>query len=220
MVELLQSFKLEGFEEIHNEMNKIAHKYKLNYKENGKEISKEGYLKLRNEYNKSPYWLEFYALVTCSFGNQIRFNSNGMFNMPYGERYYNKSLQNNLKIFIEQLNNKDCYFKCHDFRELKPDKLDCNDYVYVDPPYYSSIATYNENGGWTERDERELLNLLDILHSRGIKFGLSNNLKYDNPHLDKWKDKYNVHYLNMDYGNCNYQKKDKSKDVEVFITNY
>ena len=51
-------------------------------------------------------------------------------------------------------------------------------------------------------------------------FALSNNLKYDNPLLDEWKNKYNVHYLNGDYSNCNYQKKDKSADCEVLITNY
>ena len=55
---------------------------------------------------------------------------------------------------------------------------------------------------------------------KGIYFALSNNLKYDNPYLDEWKDKYNVHYLNGDYSNCNYHKIDRSKDCEVLITNY
>lgn len=77
--------------------------------------------------------------------------------------------------------------------------LDNNDFVYCDPPYFNSVASYNE---------------------QGVKFVLSNNLKYENPLLDKWKDKYKIHYLNGDYSNCNYQKKDKSKDVEVLITNY
>ena len=43
---------------------------------------------------------------------------------------------------------------------------------------------------------------------------------YDNPFLDEWKDKYKIHYLNGDYVNCNYHKIDRSKDVEVLITNY
>ena len=49
---------------------------------------------------------------------------------------------------------------------------------------------------------------------------LSNNLKYENTILDKWKYKYHVYYLNGNYSNCNYQKKDRSKDIEVLITNY
>ena len=65
-----------------------------------------------------------------------------------------------------------------------------------------------------------LLILLDSLNDKGVKFALSNNLKYDNPLLYEWKNKYNVHYLKGDYSNCNYHKIDRSKDVEVLITNY
>ena len=68
--------------------------------------------------------------------------------------------------------------------------------------------------------ENKLLSILDMLNEKGVRFALSNNLKYDNPFLYKWKDKYNVHYLNGDYSNCNYHKKDKSQDAEVLITNY
>jgi len=62
--------------------------------------------------------------------------------------------------------------------------------------------------------------LLDTLHNQEVRFALSNNLKYDNPILEEWKEKYNIHYLSRDYSNCNYQKKDKSRDIEVLITNY
>jgi len=65
-----------------------------------------------------------------------------------------------------------------------------------------------------------LLSILDTLNDRNIKFALSNNLKYDNPLLKEWMQKYTVHYLNANYSSCNYQKKDKSPDVEVLITNY
>ena len=68
--------------------------------------------------------------------------------------------------------------------------------------------------------QNNLLNILTVLDYNGIKFALSNNLKYNNPILDKWKDGYNIHYLNSNYSNCNYQKIDRSKDIEVLITNY
>ena len=92
--------------------------------------------------------------------------------------------------------------------------------MYCDPPYFNSVAAYNENGGWTEKNETTLLEMLDGLNDRNINFALSNNLKYNNPLLDKWKDKYKVHYINGDYSNCNYHKIDRSKDIEVLITNY
>ena len=181
------------------------------------EYNKPKYLKLRESYNESPDWIKFYTLITCSFSNQIRFNSKGHFNMPYGKRDYNTSLQEKLQIFINEMHNKKIQFWNKDFRE-------CNffqdEFVYCDPPYYKSTATYNESGGWSEKDEKELLNFLDNVDNHGGKFALSNNLKYDNQPLDHWKDKYNIHFLNGDYSNCNYQKKDKSRDIEVLITNY
>ena len=100
-----------------------------------------------------------------------------------------------------------------------------NDFVYCDPPYLVTCASYNEQDGWNETKERELLELLDNLNARGIKFALSNVLENKgktNEILKVWAEKYNVHYLNYSYGNCNYHAKDKSENstVEVLITNY
>ena len=49
---------------------------------------------------------------------------------------------------------------------------------------------------------------------------MSNNLKYENEMLDIWRKKYKTIFLNADYSNCNYQKIDRSKDIEVLIINY
>ena len=77
--------------------------------------------------------------------------------------------------------------------------------------------------GWTKEHEIKLLELMTKLHKQGTRFALSNNLKYDNPYLREWLDDndfYTIHYLKGDYVNCNYHKIDRSKDVEVLITNY
>lgn len=181
------------------------------------EYNKAKYMKLRADYNISPDWIKFYTLVVYSFSNQIRFNSKKQFNMPCGKRDYNLSLQGKLKLFVEEIHKKNIQFSDMDFRKCN---FKDDDFVYCDPPYFNSVAAYNEQNGWTEKHENSLLNILDELSEKGIKFALSNNLKYANQLLDKWKDKYNVHYLNGDYSNCNYQKKDKSEDIEVLITNY
>lgn len=230
VVDLLNHFNNNDSEYIHNQIIKTITNYGLSrsdlhgYEEYGcnsnnglGEYNKTKYFKLREDYNNNPDWIKFYTLITCSFSNQIRFNSKGQFNMPYGKRDYNTSLQEKLKVFVDEMHNKNITFWCKDFRE-------CNffedNFIYADPPYFNSVAAYNENGGWTEQDERDLLHLLDTLHSQGVKFALSNNLKYENPLLNDWKDKYNTHFLNINYGNCSYQKKDKGNDIEVLITNY
>lgn len=60
-----------------------------------------------------------------------------------------------------------------------------------------------------------------MLENANVKWALSNNFK-TNPNLKEWAEKngFIIHCLNGGYGNCNYQKKDKSEDIEVLITNY
>ena len=184
--------------------------------------NQEGYLKLRNDYNANPTPIKFYTLVCYAFNHQIRFNSRNEYNMPFGKNRssFNPTLENKFIEFATKIQNPKYIFTSSSFVEFDFSDLNNTDFVYCDPPYFSSVATYNESGGWTEQNEQALLNLLDNLNNRNIHWALSNNLKYDNSLLDKWKDKYNIHYLGGDYSNCNYHKKDKSKDIEVLITNY
>jgi DNA adenine methylase Dam len=217
VVDLLNDLNKKSKEEILNQIDRLIAEYELS-KEN-----QEGYLNLRSYYNNhNKDSIVFYTLICYEFNNQIRFNSSGEYNMPFGKNRssFNPALRDKFCKFVEQLHKGSYLFTNNDFRKIKVDKLSNNDYIYCDPPYFNSTATYNENGGWTEQDEKDLLDMLEILNNKGIKFGLSNNLKYDNPLLNEWKSKYNVHYLNINYGNCNYQKKDKTRDIEVFITNY
>ena len=183
----------------------------------------EGFNSLRDFYNQDPSDpMVFYTLVCYAFNNQIRFNKNGQYNMPFGKNRssFNDTLRAKFVAFVEALHNKDCTFSNIDFRDFDFSSLGTDDFVYADPPYFNSVAAYNENGGWTLEHEKALLSILDALNDKGIKFALSNNLKYDNPLLKEWMQKYTVHYLNANYSNCNYQKKDKSPDIEVLITNY
>ena len=189
--------------------------------------NKEGYLALRNHYNEESFksLVIFYVLICYSFNNQFRFNSKGEFNMPFGKgrSSFNPTLRGHFIRFVTALQKQYPLITNLDFRTFSLkyfNNLTKEDLVYCDPPYLNSTATYNEQGGWTEQDEKELLELLDGLNKQKIRFALSNNLKYNNPLLNEWKDKYNTHYLNADYSNCSYQKRDKSKDIEVLITNY
>lgn len=167
-----------------------------------------------------------YVLICYSFNHQFRFNSKGEFNMPFGKNrsQWNNTMKNNLTQFHKGITEKNIIFTNNDFRELKIDKLSSNDFVYCDPPYLVTCATYNEKDGWNDKCERDLLNILDLLDSNNIKFGLSNVLfskGKTNDILIEWSKKYNVHHLDYTYQNCNYHTKDKeSKPDEVLITNY
>ena len=187
--------------------------------------NKEKYLKLREDYNKNTTnSLYFFVVAMFAFSNQIRFNSDGHFNMPVNKRDFNKNVEKNTIKFVDEL-DESYTFVNYDFRDIDLSGLTKDDMVYCDPPYLLTLATYNENGGWTEKDERDLLDILDGLNDRGVRFALSNVFECkgkSNDILKEWSKKYNVHYIKSDYRQCNYGRKRENKNdtVEVLIANY
>lgn len=216
IVELLNHLSKNKSEDLINDIEKCIDTYNLS------KTNQEGYLQLRRDYNNIPDSIKLYTLICHSFNNQIRFNSKGEYNMPFGKNRssFNPALKNKFKIFADKINSINCEFNNYSFESFNFSQLDNGDFVYCDPPYLGSLATYNEQNGWISSNEKVLLELLDSLNNIGIRWALSNNLKYDNPIINNWRKKYFTYYLNADYSNCNYHKSDKSKDIEVLITNY
>ena len=195
--------------------------------------NKDKFLKLRDDFNNSKdigyyHYAMLYTLILYSFNNQIRFNSNGHFNLPVGKRDYNEKMKQKLQKFIDRLKGKDYKFSNLDFRDFDISTLNSNSFVYADPPYLITCATYNEQGGWNEADEHDLLDFLNDLHKNNIKFALSNVLRSkgkENSILIDWtqrnSDRYKVINLNYSYNNSNYQTKNKNEITEeVLIINY
>lgn len=204
--------------------------------ESGKGVgqyNKEHFLKLRDDFNAIQnedyyYYVMLYVIIVYAFNNQIRFNSKGEFNLPVGKRDFNKKMANKLSAFIDRIQTQNCIFTCKNFREFDISQLDRDDFVYVDPPYLITCATYNEQGGWNEASERDLLAFLDALSEKNIRFALSNVLRSKGKEnhiliewLNKHSDKYRAIPLDYSYSNSNYQTKDKvSVSEEVLIVNY
>jgi len=211
LIDIYKSFQKYTFDQIMKYINDTIHEFNLS-REN-----KEKYLSFRKYYNYEKETLDLYLLTCYSFNNQIRFNSKGEFNMPFGLRQFSEVTKNNLKHFVERIKNFTFYD--YDFEQVE---ILQNDFVYCDPPYLVTTATYNENGGWDETQERKLLNLLDELNKDKVPFALSNVFEskgMSNEILRTWSSQYNVHFLNANYDNCSFRKSDK-KSVEVLITNY
>ena len=208
-------------------------RYNCNSADGLASFNSEKFLKLREDFNKLEecdynYYIMLYVLIVYAFNNQIRFNRKGEFNLPAGKRDFNKKMRDKLSAFIDRLKSGDYRFESSDFRELPNEDWDEKTFVYADPPYLITCATYNEQDGWNETLEKELLSYLDKLHERGIRFALSNVLKSkgkENKILIDWVNKnigkYRVIYLNYSYSNSNYHTKDRtSKTDEVLIVNY
>lgn len=187
------------------------------------------YYSFRENYNSTPVEernpLDLFVLMAFSFNNQIRFaiNKNWKFNIPFGANRssFNDKMRENLIGFINALHNRDCFFMSVDFRDVPVDK---ETFVYADPPYLISQATYND--GWDEDSEKDLLAKLKELDDIGGRFALSNVLENkgkENTILKEWAEEngYNIVHLNRSYANSYYHRKEKeSKTDEVLITNY
>lgn len=193
--------------------------------------NKAGFNQLRKTFNSyivkdDRYYILLYVLIVYSFNNQLRFNSKGHFNLPVGKRDFNSKMKMKLSLFIDRIKSSKFSFTNFDFRAFPIEKIDKSSFVYIDPPYLITCATYNEKNGWTEKDEADLLVYLKKLDAKGIKFALSNvlsNKGKENIQLLNWirENKYKVINLDYSYGNSNYHTKDKiSKPQEVLVVNY
>lgn len=240
VVNLLRLIQNDNFEDLNQRVVDIIDRFGLSqsfirgYGHYGVDSSsglgrhnKKAFLELRGEFNKEKTRIDLLlVLVLYSFNNQIRFNSNGDFNLPVGKRDYNGSSRKNVAAFSQTSNEKKIVFKSCDFRDIEKMPLTKNDFVYLDPPYLLGLASYNEMGGWTEKDEKDLCVLLNNLNKKGIRFALSNVLEHKgniNNTMKEWVKKYNykIHKLDYDYKNSNYHSTAKdNKTEEVLITNY
>lgn len=238
---LYNTFKNLGTDTVFALINNIIKEYKLSdstsngysfYGCNSSEglgfFNRKPYINLRNDFNVKNedyyYYIMLFVLIIYSFNNQIRFNSKGEFNLPVGKRDFNYKMQVKLRAFIERLQNGNYTFHCKDFRDLDISLLTEDSFVYCDPPYLITCATYNEQGGWREQDENDLLTFLDALDRQKVRFALSNVLSSkgrENKILAEWAKRYRVIHLEHSYANSNYQTKDKTKSSdEVLIINY
>lgn len=222
LIEIYCEFQKRDIDSLLNEIDGIIKKYELSM------TNQDGYLKLREEYNKTKNAIDLYVLVCYSFNYQFRFNSKHEYNNPFGKdrSSFNSRMRDNLITFHDRITNFN--FLSLDFRDLDLLFLTSDDFVYLDPPYLITTGSYNDGKrgfkGWTGKDDLDLFNLLDSLDNNGIKFGLSNVLEHKgikNEPLIAWALKYNIHNIEHSYKNSNYQRKNKeSVTKEVLITNY
>ena len=224
IIYLYEIFKTSSIDSIISYINNRISEYGLS------DTNRDGYEKFRKEYNRSRKPLDLFVLLCYSFNNQLRFNTNHDFNMPFGEDHskFNSSIRYNLIQFCNELKRKDFRFSALDFREFDFSNFGSDDFVYCDPPYLITTGTYNDGkrgfNGWSEKDDIDLMNLLDDLNTKNVKFAMSNVIHHmgnSNNRLIEWSNKYTVSYIDANYSNCYYTLKDKTtKTVEVLITNY
>ena len=245
LVALLSAMKKLTADEFENSVKQLITRFGLSdtdtygYEYYGCESSsglgqynKDAYTRLRDYYatlhdDAADKSIALYVLIVFGFNNQIRFNAKGVYNLPVGKRDFNSKMKSKLRRFINRLHEGCFEFVCSDFRALDLTSVGKDDFVYADPPYLVTTATYNENGGWTENDEKDLLVCLDRIHAIGCRFALSNVTQSNgkkNHLLIDWiernRQRYRVIEISRNYSNANYQRKDSGGSREVLVVNY
>lgn len=118
-----------------------------------------------------------YLNKTC-FNGLYRVNSRGEFNAPYG-RYKNPTIceAEVLRAVSHYLNSHEVQLLCKDFADAVAD-VSKGDFVYFDPPYFSSdntnFTSYQAEGFDASEQER-LRDVFAELSDRGVKCLLSNS---------------------------------------------
>ena len=233
---LMEQAKVPEF--FFNEIEKIIEKYNLSrsYKENivpdelkrqwkktyYAQFNKSGFEKLKNDFNKAEIknYFQFYLLLIYGFNRMIRFNTSGKYNLPVGNVDFNRNVVEALTDYFTVVNRKNLNWSNEDYihfiRKTKPAK---NDFVYLDPPYLITFSEYNKL--WNENKEEQLLNLLEELNKKGIRFAISNVTHYKNKEntiFSEWAKKYKMYPIKSNY--ISYYDNSIKNFKEVLITNY
>ena len=165
------------------------------------------YYEKRQKYNKLKINIEenniekaslFIFLNKTCFNGLYRVNKKGEFNVPMGA-YKNPKIcdKKNLKNVSMALKNVKIIYA--DYRESK-DFIDEKTFVYIDPPYRplstsSSFTSYTEND-FSDKEQIELAEYIDLLNKKGAKIVISNsdpkNNDIDDNFFDELYKNYNI----------------------------
>jgi DNA adenine methylase len=158
--------------------NSLDERNKVQPDDAGKQANIEGALKngyytyIRDTFNSSISERErcplrsacFYFLRDYSFSAMFRYNSQGLFNVPYGGVSYNKRSPAARLDYWKSVSLRehlsDTSFHTADFEEFLDKHSPCDDdFMFVDPPYDSDFSTYDKNE-FGKTEQRRLANYL------------------------------------------------------------
>ncbi|QZE55887.1 hypothetical protein pEaSNUABM52_00029 [Erwinia phage pEp_SNUABM_52] len=188
--------------------------------------SETSYDDFRVHVQKKRTPLLHYVAHRHSHSNMLRFNQQGIYNVPFGARgLIGKfdELEHELVQFHERMQGVHLTnLRYNDLLGKVHNQLNSNTFCYFDPPYLASGAM--QYGKWTERNERNLLSMLEHLTRLGVPWMLSNVVEhrhFKNDLLKRWLKRCatTVLYPNKTYALANGQGGSHGT-VEILAMNY
>jgi DNA adenine methylase len=158
----------------------------------------------------------FIYLNKSGFNGMYRENSKGVFNVPFG-RYKKLSIPTleQIQALSAFLSDDNVTLECQSFEECER-RIKRGDFVYFDPPYYSTFNNYTKHS-FTEASQEQLKQICDRLTEQGALVAISNS---DHQYIRELYKDYNVHEIMVKRMiSCDTSSRHIEK-TELLITNY
>jgi len=173
----------------------------------------------RDLYNtKQPSLSTTFWVTEFAYCGMSRYNSDGVFNVPYGGISYNNkdilpkinSIMNIRKKYndVSVWNNDfECFLMGNEYKE--------NDFIFLDPPYTTTFSSYGNNS-FDKNDHTRLRNLLKTIECKFLMI-----LNYDDFTKELYEDDYfKVMVYDKKY-KVNIKNRMKDNDVKhMIVMNY
>ena len=193
--------------------SKELEKYKDNY-----------FYEVRERFNKNYNSLDFFFLNCCSFNGLLRYNKKGEFTTSFGHNSKKLSTRFIMRK-VEQISSfkeitKNYQFLHSDFKFLLKEKIEIDDFVYLDPPYLEYYSSYYNK--WNKKD---VLELIEKVSSLPCKFALSSIKVDDKKNVDDnliyeyFKEKSFIKIVDKEHFYIINQARSRSKVREILILN-
>lgn len=180
------------------------------------------YYAVRERFNRNGDPLDFLFLNRASFNGVIRFNQQGLFNVPFGHKpqrfskAYITKIINQIEYVSSAMRHFDWEFVCADFREVIRG-ADRGDFIYCDPPYVGRHTDYFNS--WSDRDEQDLYELLSTTRAKFILSTWHSNRYRVNSALEK----YSTGFLTLTrehFYHVGASEENRNPVLEAIILNY
>lgn len=182
------------------------------------------YYEVRERFNANPNSLDFLFLNRACFNGVMRFNRQGQFNVPFGNKpdrfrqAYITKIVNQVKNFKNTVDNLDWQFRTADFRNTLTNTTQ-DDFLYVDPPYTGRHTDYYNS--WTTADDNELIRILQQSISQFLLSTWHHNRYRQNETIERhWQsNRFSISTL-AHYYHVGATEELRSAMIEALITNY
>lgn len=149
------------------------------------DMSKEKYYKVRDRFNSLPFNVEraglFLVLNKFGFNGLCRYNSKGIYNVPYNNTVCLRFPIDELKAFKQHFTYNPSVFHTGTFENEKLyENLTDGDVVYFDPPYMPSddfdgnFTNYTKEN-FTIDQHRKIVTISNALRKKGVICLISNH---------------------------------------------